>query len=201
MTKPNRIIDFDLKISEKLLDVRGPSQERLDRAGQQYSIGGDERSGIRVVHFLDSPLERLYTRLSRSAGTENKIERLKAEYEALSKYRRLFVESGMIGSIGSVDPNRTYSPNPAGRSFLASTERQQDCRDEYRRAVIHLNRNPRWGHKQTIVVDNVVNNERPLVIAGFAIGGGKSPSSAQERAERILRDAGHRLAIMWGMTR
>lgn len=196
-----RVIDLDEKARDSMLDVRGPSPERLKRAGEQYNIGGDERSGIRVFHFLDSPLERLYTRLSRSAGTENKIERLKAEYEALSKYRRLFVESGMVGSIGSVDPNRTYSPNPAGRSFLASTERQQDMRDEYRRAVIHLNRSQRWGHKQTIVVDNVVNNEHSLVIAGFSIGGGRTPSSAQERAERILRDAGHRLSVLWGMAR
>lgn len=200
MNIPNRIIDFDQKLSEKLLDVRGPSQERLARSKGSFSIGGEDR-GTKIVHFLDSPLERLYTRLSRSAGTENKIARLKTEYEALSKYRRLFVESGMIGSIGSVDPNRTYSPSPAGRSFLASTERQQDMRDEYRKAVIHLNRHPRWGIKQTIVVDNVVNNERSLVIAGFSIGGGKTPSSAQERAERILRDAGYRLSVMWGMSR
>jgi hypothetical protein len=200
MPVTRRIIDHDEKLKDKLLDVRGPSPERLQRAGEQYIIGGDERSSVRVYHFLDTPLDRLYSRLARKAS-EDETTRLGVEYAALRKYQRLFVESGMIGSIGSVDPNRTYSPSPAGRSFLASTERQQDCRDEYRRAVIHLNRHPRWGMKQTIVVDNVVNHERSLVIAGFSIGGGKTESSAQERAERILRDAGRRLGIMWGMSK
>lgn len=197
MTKPNRIIDFDERISEKLLDVRGPSQERLERAGEHFSIGGQDR-GVRTYHFLDTPLDRMYARLAKLAKSENQIERLGVEYAALTKYNRLFVESGMVGSVGSVDPNRTYSPNPAGRSFLANTERQQNCRDEYRMAVIHLNNHETLGHKQTIVVDNVVNHENSLEVAGYSIGK-ESKTRAIVAAEAIIRDAGFRLANMWKM--
>lgn len=199
MPLTRRIIDIDEKAREKLLDVRGPSQERIDQSSGQYDIGGSDR-GVKIVHFLDSPLERIYGRLARAAKTEDETTRLGIEYAALAKYRKLFVESGMVGSIGSVDPNRTYSPSPSGRSFLASTERQQDMRDEYRAAVIHLNNHPEWGIKQTIVVDNICCHERSLEIAGFAIGK-MSQRRAIVAAEEILRDAGHRLGKMWGMAR
>lgn len=190
-------MDFDLKQAEKLLDVRGPSQERLERAQDSFSVGGDER-GVRIYHLLDSPLDRLYGRLVKSSKTENQVDRLRVEYAALKKYHMLFVESGMVGSVGSVDPNRTYSPNPAGRSFLASTERQQTCRDEYRMAVIHLNNHETLGHKQTIVVDNVICHENSLEVAGYSIGK-ESKTRAIVAAEGIIRDAGFRLANMWKM--
>jgi hypothetical protein len=73
-------------------------------------------------------------------------------------------------------------------------------RDEYRAAVIHLNRHEKYGHKQTIVVDNVVAHEHPLRIAGFAIGA-MSAGGAQALAERVLRNAGERLAKLWGISR
>ena len=194
-----REINFDDKLKEAILDVRGPSKERINRAGGHAEVGDDLRGG-KVYHFLDSPLDRLYGRLVRGAKTENLVDRLRVEYAALTKYHRLFVESGMVGSVGSVDPNRTYSPNPSGRTFLAGSERQQNNRDEYRAAVIHLNRHPELGHKQTIVVDNVVCHETSLEIAGYSVGK-ESQRRAIEAAEMILRDAGWRLAVMWGMAR
>jgi hypothetical protein len=145
-----------------------------------------------VYHFLDAPLDRLYGRLVRASRTENQTERLRAEYAALTKYHRLFVESGMVGSIGSVDPNRTYSPSPFGRTFLASTERQLDLRNDYTKAKIHL------GHKAGIVVDNVVCHGNSLEISGYCIGK-KSQRRAIEAAETILRISGYRLADMWKM--
>jgi hypothetical protein len=176
-----------------------PTPERIAIAAGN-AVVGDDRMGKRIYHFLDSPLDRLYSRLVKAAKTENQTERLRVEYAALTKYHRLFVESGMVGSIGSVDPNRTYSPNPSGRTFLAGSERQQNNRDEYRAATIHLNANPDWGHKQTIVVDNVVCHERTLEVAGYSVGK-ESPGWAHAFAEKVLRDAGWRLAVMWGMTR
>lgn len=195
MGKAKRIIDYDELLKDSLIDVRGPTRERLERAGEHFSIGGQDR-GVRVIHALDTPLDCLYANLVRSAKTEDSLERLRVEYAALMKYYRLFVESGMVGSIGSVDPNRTYSPNPSGRTFLAGSERQQNIRDEYRMAVIHLNNSEEWGHKQTIVVDNVVCHERDPQIAGYCIG-----EHSVEVVESILRDAGYRLAKMWGMVR
>lgn len=177
----------------------GPTDQRLSMASGSASIG-DDKQGTRIYHMMDSPLDRLYGRLVRAAKTENQTDRLRVEYAALTRYHRLFVESGMVGSVGSVDPNRTYSPNPAGRTFLAASEYQCDMREDYRRAVIHLDNHPKWGHKQTIVVDNVVCHQHTLQVAGYSIG--KSPASwAHTYSEKILRDAGWRLAVMWGMVR
>ena len=176
-----------------------PTPERIAMA-QGNAVVGDDKMGGRIYHFLDSPLDRLYSRLVKASKSENHTDRLRVEYAALTKYNRLFVESGMVGSVGSVDPNRTYSPNPSGRTFLAGSERQQNNRDEYRAAVIHLNNHPELGHKQTIIVDNVVCNETSLEVAGYSIGK-ESQRRSIEAAEMILRDAGWRLAVMWGMAR
>ena len=174
----------------------GPTPERLALAQGHASIG-DDKMGGQIIQFMDSPLDRAYSRLVRASKTENQIDKLRIEYAALKKYYGLFVESGMIGSIGSVDPNRTYSPSPSGRTFLAGSERQQNIRDEYRAARIHLD-NSEWGHRQTIVIDNVVANEHSLEVAGYCVGA-EAAKEAAELAELILRDAGWRLAKEWGL--
>jgi hypothetical protein len=193
--KGKRVIDLD----RPDCDVRGPTLERMAMAQGSAAVG-DDKMGRVVYQFLDSPLDRLYGRLVRAARTKDQTERLRIEYAALKKYHRLFVESGMVGSIGSVDPNRTYSPTSFGRTFLGGSERQCNDRDEYRAAVIHLNNHPKWGHKQAIVVDNVVCHENRLELAGYAIGK-DSANWAQKYSAKILRDAGWRLAKMWGMRR
>ena len=169
----------------------GPTPERLARAGNHASVG-DDKQGTRVYHMMDSPLDRLYSRLVRPPKTENQIGRLRAEYAALTKYHRLFVESGMVGSIGSVDPNRTYSPTPFNRTFLAGSEKQCNDRDAYQQARYTL------GHVPGIVVDNVVCHGNSLELSGYCVGK-KSQRRAIEAAEFILRDAGYRLAELWKM--
>jgi hypothetical protein len=177
----------------------GPTPERL-RLAQGHASIGDDKMGGTIIQFMDSPLDRAYSRLVRAAKTENQIDKLRVEYAALKKYYGLFIESGMIGSIGSVDPNRTYSPSPSGRTFLAGSERQQNIRDEYRAARIHLDNSEDYGQKQTIVLDNVVANEYSLEIAGYCVGA-ETAKEAAELAELILRDAGWRLGKMWGMVK
>lgn len=195
MARAKREIDYDkLQEAKKSgLDVRGPTPERVRRAAGDASVG-DDKMGRVIYQFLDSPLDRLYGRLVRAAKSENQVDRLRVEYAALTKYHRLFVESGMVGSVGSVDPNRTYSPTPFGRTFLASSERQCDAREDYRRANIHL------GHVPGIVVDNVVCHGNSLEISGYSVGK-KSQRRAIEAAEFILREAGYKLAVMWGMAK
>lgn len=185
-----REINFDERLIASQTDVRGPTQERLARASGQASIGGEDR-GVRIYHFLDTPLDRLYSRLVRCNKSNSQIDRMRAEYAALREYGRIFVESGMIGSIGAVDPNRTYSPSPSGRAFLAKTDRQLGDRDK-----LYFARSLTLNHHQGIVVDNVVCNERSLEIAGYAIGK-ESKTRAIVAAERLLRDAGYSLARSW----
>jgi hypothetical protein len=180
------------------MDFSGPTPQRLARAGNHTSIG-DDKQGTRVYHMMDSPLDRLYSRLVRPPKTENQIGRLRAEYAALTKYHRLFVESGMVGSIGSVDPNRTYSPTPFNRTFLAGSEKQCNDRDAYVAAKASLNSALyHLGHVAGIVVDNVVCHGNSLELSGYCVGK-KSQRRAIEVAEFILRDAGYRLAELWKM--
>ena len=190
-----RIIDHDMERSNSAFDVRGPCEERLNQSGEYYSVG-DDKMGRQVYTFLDSPLDRLYGRLVRGAKTENKVDRLKFEYDALTKYHRLFIESGLIGSIGAVDPNRTYSPNPFGRTFLATTEHQFDVREEYQRAKYMLDHHPTLGHVPGIVVDNVVCHGNSLEVSGYCVGK-NSKTRAIAAAEMILRNAGYDLGEMW----
>lgn len=174
-------------------DPMGPTPERLARAEGDVSIGDDQQGGRRYS-FMDNPLDRLYSRLAKASKTEDSINRLRIEYAALTRYQRLFVESGMVGSIGSVDPNRTYSPTPFNRTFLAGSEKQCNDREDYRRAQIRL------GHVPGIVVDNVVCHGNSLEKAGYCVGK-NTPGWAHDYAQKTLRDAGFRLAVMWGMAR
>lgn len=196
MAKPKiSIIDRDEEREKKrsLDDMRGPTQERLRMASAAFAVGDDKRGG-KIYQFLDSALDRLYGRLVRASRSESQIDLLRVEYAALSRYQRLFVESGMVGNIGSVDCNRTYSPSPFGRAFLAHSERQLDDRNAYWHARKKL------GHVSGIVVDNVVCHGNSLEIAGYAVGKG-SKTRAIKAAEQILRDAGYLLAVSWGMVK
>lgn len=187
-------IDRDAMREERMKpdDYRGATLERVQRAQEHVSVG-DDRMGARVYQFLDSPLDRLYARLSRAPKVP-RAEKLGFEYAALRKYERLFVESGMIGSVGSIDFNRAYSPTPFGRSHTGSTERQCDDRLEYQRARYRL------GHKEGIVVDNFVCFGNSLEISGYCVGM-NSKTQAIRRAQDIVRDSGYELAVMWGMVR
>jgi hypothetical protein len=188
-----KLIDRDAMRDARMKpdDYRGATSERMGMAQGHFSVG-DDKMGTKVIHLLDSPLNRTYTRLVRAAKTSDAIERLGAEYAALRKYARLFDESGMVGSVGSVDFNRTYSPSPFGRTFLPASERQCDDRLEYHRATNHLS------HQARIVVDNVCCHENSLELSGYCIGKG-SKTRAITAAEMILRDSGYRLAEMWKM--
>ena len=189
MAATKREINYDEAKEAARHDVRGPTPERLCKTAGYYDIGGVERSRT-IYHLVDTPLDRLYSRLVK-AGKQ--IDRLRAEYAALREYSRIFVESGMIGSIGAVDPNRTYSPSPSGRAFLAKTDKQLSDRDK-----LHFARRVTLTHHQGIVVDNVVCNERSLEIAGYSVGK-ESKTRAIAFAEGLLREAGFALARSWKM--
>jgi len=183
--------DDERKKRNSLDDARGPTAERHLRADGSVSIGDDQRGG-KVYTFLDRSLCRIYARLARAAKTEGETDLLKAEYGALSRFGFLYEASGMVGSIGSVDCNRTYSPTPFGRTFLASGEWQADRRLGYHRAHDGLSKNKK------IVVNLVVCDDCSLEIAGYQIGH-RSQRRAIEAAEVVLRGAGFDLADGWGM--
>jgi hypothetical protein len=168
----------------------GPTQERISHSQGAFVVGGDDSVG-RVYQFLDTPLDRLYSRLARGAGTRETAD-LQTEYTALRKYRHHWHQAGLEASLPSVDPGRAFASDPSNFSGMAKSERQYDHRAKFRQAREIL------GHRVGIVIDNVICAEQTLEIAGFSIGYA-SPFRARKAATEMVRDAGYRLAGLWGI--
>src|SRR4051794_14755482 len=100
-----------------VLDDAGPTAERLDKAGEFFTVAGRSRSGRRIT-MLDDALGRAWVRRKLSA----------LEYSALRRYALHWVAGGLQGPIGSVDLNRIYAFDPSKMSGLARTEAQLDHR-------------------------------------------------------------------------
>lgn len=155
--------------------------ERLAKAEQHIDIG-DDKQGARIYTFKDSPLDRLFSRKA--------IDPI--GYTALQRYKHHWYHGGLLSSIGSVDLNRIFASDVAGMSGMAKSERQAHHRGQWREAREML------GHRPAIIVDNVVCAEHTLEIAGYSLGF-TSPYRARSAATDMLKDAGHRLAKLWGI--
>ena len=171
-------------------EFNGPTAERLIVSDGFVDIGDDRQGGKRYT-FLDSSLDRIYSRLSK-ASPKWMQDQLRGEYAALDRFRQVYVTGGLIGSVGSIDLNG--SGGSGRRSFLAATERQVSARNAYRAATSSLNL------LESIVVHNVICHDASLEVAGRAIGK-KSKTRAIERAGELLRDAGFKLGTLWGLVR
>jgi hypothetical protein len=75
---------------------------------------------------------------------------------------------------------------------MPRSEAQAHHRQQYRDACGHL------GHRGRITVDNVVCAEQSLEVAGYALGWPSKPQAIAAASE-VLRDAGYRLAKLWGI--
>lgn len=162
-------------------DVGAPTAERLRHADGAVEVG-DDGQGTRVYTLRDAPLERMQSR----GALEPK------EYSALMKFKAHWVHAGLTPSIGSIDLARVFAADPLGYSGMAKTERQVFHRQRYREAVQHI------GLRAALVVERVVCAEQSLETAGFALNW-KTPAQARAAATELLRDAGERLAQLWGI--
>jgi hypothetical protein len=158
-----------------------PTQERLAKAEGHVEIG-DDAQGTRVYTLRDAPLERLNAR----GGIEAR------EYAALMKFKQHWHHAGLQPSFGNIDLNRVFSSDPGSHSGMAATERQVFHRQRYREAVQHI------GLRASLVVERVVCAEQTLEMAGFALNW-RTPAQARAAATELLRDAGDRLARLWGI--
>lgn len=181
----NREINYDELLKAKMLDVRGPTEERLGKAAGAFVVGGEDR-GTKIYFFADSPLQRLYARLRLRAGTRE-TEDLAREYTALQKYRHHWYYAGLESSLPSVDLGRVFASDPSGMSGMAKSERQADHRKKYRAAVEKI------GQKPHILLENFCCYEWPLHVASHTIG------YSNFRARRLVRSAAHDLANHWGI--
>lgn len=180
----------------------GPTAERLARADNHFHVGDDKQGG-KIFQLCDNPMDRLYSRLTRSASSHEE-NTLRREYAALLEYRRAWHSAGLEPSVGSVDLNRIFASDASNMSGMAKTERQYYHRQKYREARSII------GHRHGIILDNVVCCEWSLEIAGYSVGYGSyrgkdrksygSPYRAREEATKLLREAAIRLAVHWGFT-
>lgn len=188
----------------------GPTRERLSQAQNHYHVGDDKQGG-KVYQLCDNPMDRLYSRLTRGAGTKDE-NALRREYAALLKYRHHWHSAGLEASVGSVDLNRVFASDASNMSGMAKTERQFNHRDQYRKARIQIEKalGAESGHRAGIVLDNVVCAEFSLEMGGSSVGYGSyykkgrksyaSPYRAREEATKLLRAAAAALADHWGFT-
>ena len=160
---------------------RGPTPERLAKADSDYlRFRGDE--GLTGHVMRDAPLDRMYSR--------HAIDPV--EYQALQKLKLHWHCSGMPGAIRSADLNRVFAADLSAMSHMAASEAQAHHRQQWRKAEAALSPRAR------IVVERVVCREQTLEFAGYALGAQSKPQ-ATAAASELLRDAGYRLATLWGM--
>lgn len=162
-------------------NIEGPTSDRLRHAGGFFELAGEDRASQKFT-MLDSPLDRMRAR--------DAID--PKEYSALRKYAHHWYYGGLQSSVSSMDLNRVFASDPLSMSGMAKSEGQAHHRQQYREARAML------GHRPGIVVDNVVCAERSLEAAGYSIGWTNRPQAVAAATE-ILRDAGCRLAWLWGM--
>ncbi len=158
-----------------------PTAERLKKAEGHVEIG-DDAQGTRIYTLRDSPLERLSAR----GGIDPR------EYSALMKFKQHWYHAGLQPSLGGVDLARVFASDPGTFSGMAKTERQVFHRQRYREAVQHI------GIRASLVVERVVCAEQTLEVAGLALNW-RTPAQARAAATELLRDAGYRLAQLWGV--
>jgi hypothetical protein len=176
--KPVQHREIDL---DRLTELGFLTPERKAKAAD-HVIGGKGRGETPTLKMQDSPIDRMFNRQALS-GTE---------YAALQKYKHHWHHAGLESQLGSADLNRVFSSDPGSMSGMAKTERQAHHRKQYREARAIL------GHRPGIVVDNVVCAETGLEVAGYAIGWTNKPQAIAAATE-YLRDAGYRLAKLWGI--
>jgi hypothetical protein len=169
-------------------DWQGPTAERIIQSQGALVVGDDQRGG-KVYHFQDSALERIYGRLKANAKDNGQRRSSESEERALKRYYTAYIEGGMMGSMRTSDMNGSVG-NPASRDHAAKSAWQLDHRDDFHEANARLTVNQRK------VCEIVVLGDASLEVAGYEMGK-RSQRRAIQSAERILRDAGGVLAVLW----
>lgn len=161
--------------------LEGPTAQRLAKAEGNFTVGDDKQGG-KIHTMRDDPLARMFARQAISGP----------EYAALQKYHHHWHYAGLEAGMGSVDLNRVFSSDPGSMSGMAKSEAQAHHRKQWREARYCL------GLRVGIVVDNVVCAGHTLETAGFSVGWTNKPQAIAAATE-MLRDAGYRLARLWGI--
>ena len=160
-------------------DSAGPTPERLQHAGEFFSVVGRARS-TRKITMLDDALGKALVRRNVSPP----------EYSALKKYALHWLAGGLQGHLNSIDLNRILAFDPGSMSGLAKTERQADHRRLYHSARECI------GTRPAFVADCIACFDFSLADVGLKLGY-RSRWRGRSKASEILSDAGYRLGKFW----
>jgi len=164
------------------IEIHGsPTKERLRMAGNDFALGGEDR-GIKTYTMRDSPLDRAHKKGIISG----------AEHSALQKFRHHWYHSGQAPAISSLDLDRVFSGEPGGVHGMPKSEGQVFHRQRWKEAQEKL------GARSTPVVEMFVCHEGNLEICGQMLGWNSKPQAIAGAAE-LVKDAGYRLAKLWGI--
>lgn len=164
------------------IEIHGsPTAERLKAAGEDFVLGGEDR-GVRTFAMRDTPLDRA---LKKKIITG-------AVHSALQKYRHHWYHAGQAPVISSLDLDRIFAGGDGGPAGMPKSEGQVFHRQRWREAQTAL------GMRSSVVVDKFVCDELTLEVCGQALGWNSKPQAIAGATE-ILRDAGYRLAKLWGI--
>jgi len=164
------------------IEIHGcPTAERLRMAGDDFTLGGEDR-GVKTYAMRDSPLDRAFKKKIISG----------AEHSALQKYRHHWYHAGQAPTISSLDLDRIFSGGLGGPAGMPKSEGQVFHRQCWRAAQQCL------GLRSAAVVDLFVCREENLEQCGQAIGWNSKPQAIAGAAE-LVKDAGYRLAKLWGI--
>jgi len=164
------------------IDIHGcPTAERLSKSAGDFSLGGEDR-GIKTYIMRDSPLDRAHKKGIISG----------AEHSALQKYRHHWFYAGQAPTISSLDLDRIFSGGLGGPAGMPKSEGQVFHRQRWREAQACL------GLRSSAVVDRFVCQEQNLELCGQLIGWANKPQAIAGAAE-LVKDAGYRLAKLWGI--
>lgn len=159
----------------------GPTVQRLVMAQGNVTIGDDKQGG-KTYTMRDSPLDRAFKKKIISG----------AEHSALQKYRHHWYHAGQASAIGSMDLDRVFSAEPSKRAGMPMSEAQVYHGQMWRGAQRCL------GMRSSAVVDRFVCQEENLEVCGMMIGWNSKPQAIAGAAE-LVKDAGYRLARLWGI--
>ena len=158
-------------------DSAGPTEERLKRAGDYFTMVGRARS--KHITMLDDALGKALVKQIIQPD----------EYHGLRRYALHWVAGGLLGHLSSIDLNRG-SCDLVSNSGLAVTERQIYHRDLFHRAHDAI------GLRPAFVADQVACYEVEITKVGTMLGY-RSAWRGREKAIELLREAGYRLVKFW----
>ena len=174
MPKIKQVLE-EFRPDGRLIDERGPTNERLKKAEGQV-----HRDDLGREYFRDSPLNTALSRKSITAG----------QYSAGQKYYNHWFRAGIIGTMGQSDLARIF-----GTGGEMSDE--SACRHAFHRMRL-AEADKCLGNLRHWAVEQIICRERSFAEAGMDLGH-KNRTRASDCMLKLLRQSLDILKEKWGI--